>query len=504
MAPAPMRRFWIFPLAAALCFASAGCLFGHHANINPLAGVNSAQPDKDLFDKAMSDLAKGKFTVSRLLLQTLINSYPDSEYLARAKLAIADSWFREGGTEGLAQAEAEYRDFITFFPTMKEAQEAQLKIAEIHFRQLQKPDRDNSEAVAAEQDLRTFLINYPDGPMAKQAREMLRQVDEVLAEGEFRIASFYMLRDEFRAAQSRLEDLLEKYPLYSRGDAATAMLAHSYLVTSSRYAWAVKYEFNPLMKKLMQDNESNDRALAEKYYERLIERYPLSPEVKPAEKELAALRAPIPKPSPQAVAFNRRELASRTEPTRFERWTGMFRGRPITELDRADKVGNPPLGTPSNTAPMTAQAELAQLTNSVSAGAPSADAAGPGAASGALQLQSVGSGGLQDPNSVVTPTATEATDLGSDPQNVTASVVNDPIPGAPKIPNGNLTPDELDRLQHEQLLADEVHRSVPFPHSIKLNRRQREILEKFEKRVPGTQAAKPPAAKPAPSPSPGR
>src|SRR5690348_13015171 len=227
-----MRRFLIFPLLAALLLLNSACLFGHHKNINPLAGVNSAQPDKDLFDKAMTDLAKGKFTVSRLLLQTLINSYPDSEYLARAKMAIADSWYREGGTEGLAQAEAEYRDFITFFPTMKEAQEAQLKIAEIHFRQLQKPDRDDSNALQAEQDLRTFLQNYPSGPMADKARAMLRDVDEVLADGEFRIGSFYVLREEYRAAQSRLQDVVNKYPLYSRGDEAMAMLARSYLTTS--------------------------------------------------------------------------------------------------------------------------------------------------------------------------------------------------------------------------------------------------------------------------------
>ena len=45
-----------------------------------------------------------------------MNTYDTSEYLAKAKLAIADSWFREGGSHGLAQAEAEYKDFILFYP----------------------------------------------------------------------------------------------------------------------------------------------------------------------------------------------------------------------------------------------------------------------------------------------------------------------------------------------------------------------------------------------------
>ena len=69
-----------------------------------------------LFDKAMHDLEKGRYEVARLTLNTLINTYDTSEYLAKAKLAIADSWYREGGVHGMAQAEAEYKDFELFYP----------------------------------------------------------------------------------------------------------------------------------------------------------------------------------------------------------------------------------------------------------------------------------------------------------------------------------------------------------------------------------------------------
>jgi outer membrane protein assembly factor BamD len=83
---------------------------------NPLAGVNSKQPDKELYDKAMVAMKKGRFDVARLDLQTMLNTYPESEYRMRAKLAVGDTWFKEGGTAALTQAEAEYKDFITFFP----------------------------------------------------------------------------------------------------------------------------------------------------------------------------------------------------------------------------------------------------------------------------------------------------------------------------------------------------------------------------------------------------
>jgi outer membrane protein assembly factor BamD len=51
---------------------------------NPLANVASKQPDKELFDKAMIAMKKGRFDVAQLDLQTLLNTYPDSEYQMRA------------------------------------------------------------------------------------------------------------------------------------------------------------------------------------------------------------------------------------------------------------------------------------------------------------------------------------------------------------------------------------------------------------------------------------
>src|SRR6202451_3071981 len=74
----------------------------------PLANVGSKQPDKVLFDRAMDAMKHNRYDVARITLQTLINTYPDSEFVARAKLAVGDSWYAEGGAASLAQAEQEY------------------------------------------------------------------------------------------------------------------------------------------------------------------------------------------------------------------------------------------------------------------------------------------------------------------------------------------------------------------------------------------------------------
>ena len=132
---------------------------------NPLAGVNSKQPDKELYDKALLAMKRGHYDVSRLDLQTMLNTYPESEYRMRAKLAVGDSWFKEGGTAAYTQAEAEYKDFITFFPNAPEAAEAQMKVADIYYQQMEKPDRDHLNAVQAEEEYRNMINQFPDSTL---------------------------------------------------------------------------------------------------------------------------------------------------------------------------------------------------------------------------------------------------------------------------------------------------------------------------------------------------
>ncbi|PYX86776.1 MAG: outer membrane protein assembly factor BamD, partial [Acidobacteria bacterium] len=175
----------------------------------------------------MDAMKHNKFDVARMTLQTLINTYPDSEYIARAKLAVGDSWYAEGGTTSLTQAELEYKDFITFFPNMPEAAEAQLKIANIHYQQMEKPDRDFTHAMRAEDEYRQLINQFPDSKLLPEARQRLLEVQEVLAEREFRIGHFYYIREAYPAAIARLRSVVDKYPLYSQADEALYMLGQS-------------------------------------------------------------------------------------------------------------------------------------------------------------------------------------------------------------------------------------------------------------------------------------
>src|SRR6202795_1679048 len=221
-----LRRNSLIALFGMLLLITSACT--NKKSKNPLANVGSKQPDKVLFDKAMDAMKHNRFDVARITLQTLINTYPDSEFIARAKLAVGDSWYAEGGATSLTQAEIEYKDFETFFPNMPEAAEAQLKIANIQYQQMEKADRDYTHAKRAEDEYRNLILQFPDSKLVPEAKQRLLEVQEVLAEREYVIGRFYYQRPSYPAAIARLRSLVERYPLYSHADEALYLLGQCY------------------------------------------------------------------------------------------------------------------------------------------------------------------------------------------------------------------------------------------------------------------------------------
>lgn len=299
----------------------SGCLEKKKAA--PVAGT-SAEPDKVLYGKATEDMKHGRYTVGRLGLQTLINTYPDSEYLAKAKLAIADSYYKEGGTAGLKQSVVEYKDFITFFPFLDEASYAQLQVGMAHYRQMEKPDRDHLEAVQTEAELQTFLEKYPNSPLRPQAEQRLRETQEVLAQGNFQVARFYFLRQGYKAAGARLIELTNRYPLYSQADEANWMLGQIY-------------------------EKSEHNEIAGRYYSRIVKDYPLSHLAGDAKNKLTKFGIPIPPPDPAAVARMQKDQtdAANSRPGLINRSTSFLKVRP--DVSPAAHNGEPSMTPASET-----------------------------------------------------------------------------------------------------------------------------------------------------------
>jgi outer membrane protein assembly factor BamD len=394
-----VRKILVSAVLAGAVLASSGC---HHKVQNPLANIDSKQPDKTLFDRSMDSMKRARYQEARTLLETLINTYPDSEYIARAKLALGDAWYNEGGKAAWQQAESEYKDFQTFFPNLPEASEAQLKIASMHYREMEKPDRDYAEAQRAADEYKQLIQQYPDSPLVPQAKQKLREVQEILGERQYRIAHFYYLRDNLAASQARLQSLTDSYPLYSQSDEALFELGNIY----EREAAGLKKQKLPEAQKEKLVAQYEKKAI--EAYSRIITRYPATDRVGDAKRRLEALKAPIPQPTAEALAESKAEESSREKQKLVARVTGNFKKHP--NVAPAAKVGEPNLQEETVT---SAPEIINDLTKQVNGAAPSNN----------VGVQTVGTGtGTPGANEKAPGTADSTPEEGTAPKPAPAQV----------------------------------------------------------------------------------
>jgi outer membrane protein assembly factor BamD len=313
-----MTRYKIAVFVVAAVTISA-CGFRRVKYDNPIS-KDTRQPDKILYDRAINDLEHGRYEISRITLNTLINTYDQSEYLAKAKLAVADSWFREGGSAGLAQAEAEYKDFILFYPTMEEAAESQEKICTIHYRQMDKADRDSTQALRAEDECRQLIVQFPNSKFVPETQQMLRNIQEALGDGEFKVGQFYFTRGDNQATVARMTHLVDQYPLYSKADEALWDMGQAYGKLGNR--------FRP------QEGDS---------YAKIVKDYPMSSFADSAKKKLKEMELPVPNADPNALARAKWEADNRQKQGLVTKGMGFLKNGPDTH--NAARSGTPAMTT---------------------------------------------------------------------------------------------------------------------------------------------------------------
>jgi outer membrane protein assembly factor BamD len=268
-------KILVVVLALALPFAACG---GKPKNKLTLEEAKGPGRDRELYRAGVDAIRKGSFDEGRILLNTMINTYSESPMIKMAKLSIADSYYLQGGSKGLAQAEIDYRDWIQFFPDDPLADETMLKIAEVHLRQVMAADRDTTHARLAERQLKDLLRRYPNTDSKEQVEQLMSQVQEILAMHELKVARFYFdIRESAQAAQMRTEEILNKYPNFSRFDEALYLHARAM--------------------EIQEDTETASRDLA-----RIIASHPHSEYAERAKDTLKKWGKPVPDSDPTKVA----------------------------------------------------------------------------------------------------------------------------------------------------------------------------------------------------------
>jgi len=184
---------------------------------------------------------------AQLYFRQVIDSFPKSFYAQRAKLSIADIYFKKGDEGNMIVAASEYREFISLFPLSPSSSYAQYQIAMTYFKKVLKPGRDQIKTKQALDEFKKVVTNYPMSEETKSSQENIKICEEYLAEHTYGIGYYYYKARAFKAAISRLGKILTEYPNYSKMDKVYFHLADSY------FKWNKADQSIPYFTKLISD-----------------------------------------------------------------------------------------------------------------------------------------------------------------------------------------------------------------------------------------------------------
>jgi outer membrane protein assembly factor BamD len=219
-----------------LVISITGCATHQRGLVPP----GTAEPDKFLFEKGTTALNGKKWLTAREFFKQLNETYTQSPFRPDAKLGIGDTYLGEGTAEALVLAINEFREFLSFYPTHRRADYAQLKLGMAHFRQMRKPQRDQTETREAVKELQTFVDRYPNSSLMPDGQAKLREARDRLDQSDYLVGYFYYRQRWYVGAIDRFKSVLKQDPDYSGRDAVFFYLAES-LVKADRKTEALPY-----------------------------------------------------------------------------------------------------------------------------------------------------------------------------------------------------------------------------------------------------------------------
>lgn len=185
-------------LTAAVCaLALAGC-----AARKPPSGQN-------YYAKATKEYNDHFYQPAIDDYQKLIDQYPFSPYSEEAELKIGLAYYK---SHNYAESIGTLNDFLRMRPTSKYVEDASYYLAMAHYDQIGRPDQDQTHTELALEQFQTIERRFPESNFAQLSHEQVAICRELLARHEYLIGDFYFSRSNYKAAESRMAELMALYP----------------------------------------------------------------------------------------------------------------------------------------------------------------------------------------------------------------------------------------------------------------------------------------------------
>ncbi len=192
------------------------------------AGFNAAQyssPDS-LYEASLSRYHEGDCGDAIIGLQRLTFELPPRDpRLAEVRYYLAECQLDRGDR---LEAARQFRRVADEFPQHELAPDALLHAGDANRELWRNPELDPTYGDAAMAIYRELLIRYPNSEAAGQAREQIGELNEMLAEKEFKTGRFYMRLSAFDSAILSFKRVVELYPRTTFAPKALMLLAEAY------------------------------------------------------------------------------------------------------------------------------------------------------------------------------------------------------------------------------------------------------------------------------------
>lgn len=138
----------------------------------------------------------------------LLDQYPFDPHAEEAELTIAESHYKKGQ---YSEAIAAFNDFQRMHPMSPELAKVYYLLGKSYDHQMTTVDRDQQAADNAQGWFRVVVDRYPESDFAPKARRRMARCRESMAAHDRYVARYYFKHDNMRAGENRVKTILEKF-----------------------------------------------------------------------------------------------------------------------------------------------------------------------------------------------------------------------------------------------------------------------------------------------------
>jgi outer membrane protein assembly factor BamD len=164
---------------------------------------------EDYYAQAQLNFATKEYKAAIENYQQVIDKYPFSPYAEDAEMKIGLAYYQQ---KDYAEAIGALDDFQRMHPTSKNLELVTYYIGLSYYDQIGREDQDQGKTEAALKRFQELEQRFPEGDFAELAHDKVLVCREMLARNQMIVGNYYYKRANFRAAESRFAELLQKYP----------------------------------------------------------------------------------------------------------------------------------------------------------------------------------------------------------------------------------------------------------------------------------------------------